>query len=62
MDRDKAIEILEAHDNTWDYEDMTDDELLGAIVRATGCSASKQKTVKDCNKITCVECWRRTLS
>ncbi|MHC1747473.1 MAG: hypothetical protein AB9856_03675 [Cellulosilyticaceae bacterium] len=61
MNRDKAINILEKHDNKWDYEDMEDEELLEAIVRATGCSATKQKTVKDCNKIACIECWRRTL-
>lgn len=61
MNRDKAIEILEAHDNTWDYEDMTDDELLETIARVTGCSAAKQQDVKDCNNITCTECWNRVL-
>ena len=62
MDREKAIDILEASDNTWDYEDMEDEELLETIVRITGCSAEKQKSISDCNKITCVECWRRTLN
>lgn len=62
INRDKAIKILEQYDANWDYEDMTDEELVQMLVRVTGCSAEQQRQIQDCMELTCTQCWARRLS
>lgn len=61
IDRDRAIRILEAYDDTWDYEDMDDIELINRVAQTIDCSSAKQEKI-GCKDTTCIECWRAALS
>lgn len=62
INRDRAIRVLEAYDDTWDYEDMEDDELVERIARSIGCAKAGDVDLGRCKDTNCIACWRITLS
>lgn len=61
INRDKAITMLEQQDDTWCYEDMTDEELVLKAAQTIMCSKENRMSGK-CRSATCIECWENVLS